>query len=96
MKISEVTVNDLMEYANESNNDPEVIKTFDTILLACKSYIKHYTGLKEEQIDAKEDLTIALMVLANELYDNRTFTVKDDKVNPAIKTILDMHCINLL
>lgn len=96
MKVSEVIVKDLMEYANEYSTDPEVIKTFNTILLACKSYIKHYTGLTIDQIDTKEDLTIALMVLANELYDNRTFTVKDDKVNPVIKTILDMHCINLL
>ncbi|PGT89210.1 head-tail connector protein [Bacillus sp. AFS040349] len=95
MKISEVTTNDLIEYARETA-DPEVTKTFGTILLASKAYIKSYTGLTVEQMDVKEDLTIALMVLANEMYENRVFTVQDNKVNVVIKSILDMHSINLL
>lgn len=96
MKVSEVTVPDLMEYAHEYDEDPEVIKTFTNILVACKSYVKNYTGLTLEQMETKEDLTIALMVLANEMYDNRVFTVQDNKVNVVIKSILDMHSINLL
>jgi hypothetical protein len=96
MKISEVVISDLMEYAHEYSNDSEIIKTFNNILLACKSYIKSYTGLEDEQMDTKEDLTIALMVLTNEMYDNRVFTVQDNKVNVLIKSILDMHSINLL
>lgn len=96
MKISEVTVYDLMEYARETNNDPETLQLFSAILLACKSYIKGYTGLSNEQLDTKDDLTIVLMILSNELYDNRTLTVENDKVNPVVKTILDMHSINLL
>ena len=96
MKISEITTQDLKEYANEYSEDPEVIKTFNNILVACKSYVKNYTGLTVEQIDTKEDLTIALMVLANEMYDNRVYTVQDNKVNIVIKSILDMHSINLL
>lgn len=94
MKISEVTTTDLKEYAHVYNNDDD--KLFSNILAACKSYIKNYTGLSIEQMDTKEDLTIALMVLSNEMYDNRTFTVQDDKVNKVIKSILDMHSINLL
>ncbi|MGG3623860.1 head-tail connector protein [Bacillus gobiensis] len=96
MKISEVTVQDLMSYAREENDDPEVIKEFNTILVACKAYIRGYTGLSDEQMDTKEDLTIALMVLTNEMYVNRIFTVKDDKVNKVVKSILDMHSINYL
>ncbi|MCJ8008115.1 head-tail connector protein [Lederbergia wuyishanensis] len=97
MKVSEVTIKELMEYAREYNTeDPEVIKTFTTILAACKTYIKGYTGLDDKAMDMKEDLTVALMVLSNELYDNRTFTVENDKVNIVIKSILDMHSINLL
>lgn len=95
MKISEVTEQHLIDYAREVN-DPEVITAFTTILAASKAYIKSYTGLTVEQMDAKEDLTIALMVLANEMYENRVFTVQDNKVNVVIKSILDMHSINLL
>lgn len=97
MKVSEVTINDLMEYAREYNtNDPEVVKTFTIILGSCKAYIKGYTGLDGTALDTKEDLTMALFVLSNEMYDNRTFTVENDKVNTVIKSILDMHSINLL
>jgi len=97
MKISDITIQDLMTYAHEDNvDDLEVIKAFTIILAACKAYIKGYTGLDDATMDTLEDLTIVLMVLANEMYDNRTFTVQDDKVNKVVKSILDLHCINLL
>lgn len=94
MKISEVTIQDLKEYANVEHTLDD--KLFSNILVAGKSYIKGYTGLSNEQMDTKEDLTIVLTVLSNEMYDNRTFTVQDDKVNKVIKSILDMYSINLL
>ncbi|MEH7391768.1 head-tail connector protein [Bacillus sp. JJ1474] len=96
MKISEVTIQDLKEYAREYNDDPVTNRTFETILTAVKSYIQGYTGLSVEQMDTKEDLVIAMKVLSNEMYDNRTFTVENDKVNTVIKSILDMHSVNLL
>ena len=94
MKISEVTITNLKEYANVGHALDD--KLFQDILLATKSYIKGYTGLTLEQLDEKEDLTIALMILANEMYDNRAYTVENDKVNKIVNSILDMHSINLL
>lgn len=94
MRISEVTIEDLKEYANVDNDYDDRI--FNNILLASKAYIKSYTGLNEEQLDNKEDLTIALMILCNEMYDNRIYAVENDKVNKVVESILDMHCINLL
>lgn len=94
MKISEVTIDDLKEYANVDHDYDD--KIFENILLGAKSYIKSYTGLNDEQIDNKEDLTIALMVLCNEMYDNRVFSVQDNKANTVITNILDMYAVNLL
>ena len=94
MKVSEVTIDDLKEYANVEHDYDDNI--FNNILLAAKSYIKGYTGLNDEQIDNKEDLTIALMVLCNERYDNRVFSVENNKANTVITNILDMHSVNLL
>lgn len=94
MKISEVTIQELKDYAHVYHNEDDSL--FFDILAGCKAYIKGYTGLSEEKLDTKEDITIALKVLANEMYDNRTFTVENDKVNTVIKSILDMHSINLL
>lgn len=96
MKLSEITVKDLISYAREDEEDQEVIKTFNTILLASKAFIKNYTGLTLEEIDQKEDLIIVLMALSNEMYENRMFTIENDKVNPVIKALLDMHSVNLL
>jgi len=105
MKISEVTINNLKEYARVYHTDDDSL--FSAILVACKYYIKGYTGLPfvddpattdiiEKNCDDYEDLSIALKVLANEMYENRVYTVQDDKLNPVVKSILDMHSINLL
>ncbi len=94
MMISEVTISDLKQYANVYHDEDNNL--LSSILASSKSYIKSYTGLSDEQIDEKEDLTIALMVLANDMYDNRAFQVQDSKVNVVIQSILDMHSVNLL
>lgn len=94
MKISEVTIDVLKKYAHVYHSEDDSL--FESILVACKNYIQKYTGLSKEQMDENEDLTMALFVLANELYDNRTYTVDDDKANVVVKSILDMHSINLL
>lgn len=96
MKLSEVTVKDLISYAREDQEDQEVINTFNTILLVSKAFIKNYTGLTVEEMDQKEDLIIVLMALSNEMYENRMFTVENEKINPVIKALLDMHSVNLL
>jgi uncharacterized phage protein (predicted DNA packaging) len=94
MKISEVAIKELKDYAHVYHDEDDVL--FKSILAAGKSFIKGYTGLDDDQLDTKEDLTIVLFVLSNEMYDNRTFTVENDKVNTVIKSILDMYSVNLL
>lgn len=94
MKISEITIPDLKNYAHVYHAEDDEL--FNNILIACKAYIKSYTGLDDLKMDEKEDMTMALFVLSNELYDNRTFTVQDNKANFVIKSILDMHSVNLL
>jgi len=94
LKISEVTIQSLKDYAKVDYNDDDAL--FSIILAAVKAHILSYTGLSSDNADLKEDLTIALFVLANEMYENRQFTVQNDKINTVIKSILDSHCINLL
>lgn len=94
MKISELTIEHLKNYANVYHAEDDLL--FGNILIACKSYIKGYTGLSDDTLDTHEDLTVALMVLANELYDNRAYNIESSKANLVIQSILDMHSINLL
>jgi hypothetical protein len=103
MKVSEVSINDLKQYANVFHNEDDNL--FTSILAAGKQFITTYTGLPLEDdpvnnitdsVDDHEDLTIALMVLSNEMYDNRAFVVDNTKLNFVIKQILDSHSINYL
>ncbi len=96
MQVSEITPGELAKYGREDETDTEILSTFTLILSAVKAYIKGYTGLSDEQLDTKEDISIAVFVLANEMYENRVFTVKDSNVNRVVQNILDMHSINLL
>lgn len=96
MKVSEVSERELMDYAREYNDDIETTMTFQSILVAGKSYIKNYTGLTEVEMDKFPELTIALQVLAVDMYDNRTMIVDKNTPNLTVKSILDMHARNLL
>ncbi len=96
MRVSEITPAELAKYAREDETDTEILSTFTLILSAVKPFIKGYTGLSDEQMDTKEDISIAVFVLANEMYENRIFTAKDNNVNKVVQSILDMHSINLL
>lgn len=96
MKINDVTVQDLLIYLREDNTDESTISMVNMMLNAAKFYIKSYTGLTVEEVDEKEDLTIALFVLVTDMYDNRVYTVQNDKVNKVVSSILNMHSRNLL
>jgi hypothetical protein len=103
MKISDVTISDLKQYANVFHSEDDNL--FTAILAAGKQFISVYTGLPlvdditngiTDSVDGHEDLTIALMVLSNEMYDNRAFVVDNTKLNFVIKQILDSHSVNYL
>ena len=111
MKISEITFEDVavqikLEYLLENDIDKaELKKKLEPIMLAAKSYISSYTGIKI-QVDNKEDTSktiddyddfyIAFMVLCQDMYDNRSMYVDKSNVNKVVSCILDMHCTNLL
>lgn len=60
--------------------------------------IAAYTGLKEEELDEHADITQALFVLVMDMFDNRNLMIdyKSTNMNPAVKTILNLHSVNLL
>ena len=93
MKVSEITVDTLIEYGNYYEQDKEFL---EELLKASLSFIKNYTGLTEETIKDKEDLTVVVMSIVSDMYENRTFTANNLKPNPLIESILGAHCINLI
>lgn len=95
MKLSQATLNDIKEYCGISDNDSDVlIQNYG--MPAARAFIRDYAELSDAEMDAHEDLTIAYMVLINEMYTQRDYTVNKDNINPTVKTILSMHAKNYL
>lgn len=96
MKISEITPEIVKDYCGISDSDSdEIIK--NVLMPSAKSYIIGYTGLTAEEINVHEDLSTAFLVLVNDMYTQRDYTLSFQKqINPAVSTILGLYSVNYL
>lgn len=96
MKISEITPEIVKDYCGISDNDSdELIK--NVLMPAAKKFIIGYTGLSETEINQYDDLATAFMVLVNDMYTQRDYTLNINRqVNPCVKTILSLYSVNYL
>jgi uncharacterized phage protein (predicted DNA packaging) len=95
LKVSEITLENLKNYFRVDYEEDDIYIQ-NIIMPAVLQYIKSYTGLENEVMDTKEDLTIAYMILASDMYNNRDYTVQNDKINPVVNNILNRYSVNLL
>nr|DAH96702.1 MAG TPA: head tail connector [Caudoviricetes sp.] len=95
-KVSEVTSADLAEFLRVGEVTESEDGFLKTIIGAAKSYMSKYTGLDAAQLDGSQDFVVALLVLAQDMYDNRALYVDSANVNLTVQSILDMHSVNLL
>ena len=98
MKVSEITLKDICrQIRTDESYLTEDDKSYLVILQkAAVEYVKSYVGLDESEIDIHEDITIAVLVLISDMYDNRQMYVDKANVNRVVDTILGMYCENLL
>lgn len=98
MKVSEITLSDICRQirADEAYLTEDDRQHLAILQKAAVEYVKGYTGLADAVIDTHEDITIAVLVLISDMYDNRQMTVDKGNVNRVVDTILGMYCINLL
>ena len=96
--VSEITVKDLANYLklDYSSLAEEEIMELATFLQVAQRFISDYTGLSETEIDEHETFVIAVFVLVQDMYDNRSFYVDKSNLNRVVETILGMHSVNLL
>ena len=97
-RMSDITVSDIAEYLRLPNGYATGETGLLTSLLAsAKSYCTHYTGKTIAELDTYPDVVVAVLILVQDMYDNRSLYVGDDiEVNNTVKTILGMHEVNLL
>lgn len=103
MRISEIDREMVRHYIRIDEEDPEDDGLLDAVLEAAKSYAENYTGLpiqkaegREDYLDRYPDAAIAVLVLCQDLYDNRSMYVEKSNVNRVVDSILGMHCRNLV
>ncbi|UZP04874.1 phage gp6-like head-tail connector protein [Clostridium botulinum] len=93
IKINEVKTDLLINYCNAYDEDKQLLEIFKD---ASVDYIKSYTGLTDEEINTKNDLTIALLVLVSGMFDSRSVEADKEKVNLILDGILGLHSKNLV
>ena len=98
MKVSEIGISDIchqirQEEAYLTSDDRAMISILQK---AAVEYVKSYTGLSMDEIDQHEDITVAVLVLISDMFDNRQMYVDKNNVNRVVDTILGMYCVNYL
>lgn len=96
VKVSEVTSTDLAAFLRVGEVTPYEEGFLNTIIGAATAYMCKYTGLTSEQLDESQDFVQVLLVLCQDMYDNRALYVDSANVNRMVQSILDMRSVNLL
>ena len=96
-KVSEITYQDIADYLRISELTQDEITYLTTLIGVAKAYILSYTGIATlEALDNYPDMVIVVLVLCQDMYDNRAMYVDNSNVNKVVETVLGMHQINLL
>lgn len=94
--ISALTITDVADYLRLTETTTQDESLLTTILSASKDYVLKYTGLNLLEADNYKDLTIAVLVLCQDMFDNRAYYVDSSNVNKVVEAILGLHSVNLL
>lgn len=96
-KISDITAQDCADYIHIDEpidvNDTNLLKT---LLNVAKKFVCDYTGHTPEEADTYPDFVIVVLILVQDMWDNRTLYIEKDSLNKVVDCILGMHSVNLL
>ncbi len=98
MKVSELTIEEVLNYIREleDNLTAEDMKLIKAMQAAAISYASGQTGLTIEGLDQYEEMSVAVLALISDMWDNRSTTVDRNNRNEIVENILYMHSNNLL
>lgn len=93
-KVSEITYEDAAEYLRIAELSEIDQSTLTALISVAKTFIRNYTG--QTDLDQYQDFVIVVLVLVQDMWDNRTMYVDSDDLNYVVEAILGMHSVNLL
>lgn len=95
-KISSITCQDVADYIRLDTVTEEDVNMIGTLLSVSKAFVCQYTGRTIEELDRCPDMVIVVLVLCQDMWDNRTLYVDNTNLSHVVETILGMHAVNLL
>lgn len=98
MRVKELTPDFIANYLKlDIEPDDENEKALIQVLLdASIEYIKGQTGITDETMNNHDDLTTAVLVLVQDMYDNRRYYVDNQNVNKVVESIIFQYSENLI
>ena len=94
MLTSELTVDNLKNYLRVDTDIDDTLLA--VILPAAKRFCAQYTGLTLEDLDDYEDMPLAVLAVAADMYEVRQVTLNGTQINPTTAQILGTYSTNLL
>ena len=95
-KVSDITSQDIADYIRLVEVEQDDLSTLNNLLNVAITFIQNYTGHTQDELDDYQDFVIVVLILCQDMWDNRTLYVDKTNLNKVVETILGMHSVNLL
>ena len=95
-KVSDITAESVAEYLRLDEVTDSEINTLAMLISIATSYIKSYTGLDDAGVDKYHEFVIVVLILRQDMWDDRTMYGESKDLNSTVQSILAMHRVNLL
>lgn len=95
-KVSDITVESIADYLRLDEVTESEINTLTMLISVATSFVKSYTGLDDIGVDKYPEFVIVVLILCQDMWDNRTMYVDSKDMNNTVQSILAMHSVNLL
>lgn len=95
-KVSDITEESVADYLRLDEVTDSEINTLTTLISIATSFIKSYTGLDDAGVDKYPEFVIVVLILCQDMWDNRTMYVDSKDINNTVQSILAMHSVNLV
>lgn len=95
-KVSDITEECVADYLRLDEVNDSEINTLTMLISIAISFIKSYTGLDDASVDKYPEFVIVVLILCQDMWDNRTMYVDSKDLNNTVQSILAMHSVNLL
>lgn len=93
-KVSDITAESVAEYLRLDEVTESEKDTLNMLISIATSFIENYTGIN--YLDKYPEFVIVVLILCQDMWDNRTMYVDGKDLNNTVQSILAMHSVNLL